>query len=380
MDTIKLKATVTMAAAIQGATGRAGETAVALSPEVLGALTEGQRARLVRHLSRPVGADAYTLAPGVGRSGVNLVLPGTDTSPGAVVAALGGWLDAIAARETQLVAKLDAAGPAAQVEQPAAGELGYGRVADAARVRYGSVAAELEEIAPDHPALTPVRSFVADARARLIAARRAAYLATPVRELVSTGWNVRQPDGDAYDAETRAHYDAACIERDRQKAEARVRDAEREAKVEQEKADREARRDAARAALSAYAIAHLPEYADAAADGYDVGDGVVAAIAEKIAALPDGPKGKVIRQGTTRWGETSWEEAKSPRAQAIELQRRVAAHVATIPACDGAEVDVSRVVRIEYRPEGEDAVKYRGVVVYLETAATDDLAVLFAAE
>ena len=200
METIKLAVVVTVGAAIKAATGKAGGAVVALSPEVLGALSEEQRDVLVRRLVVGVRADEgarLTQASGMTEA---LTLPGADVSPGAVVAALGAWLDTARAAERELERKVEAdPEEGAQVDYAGRGEWSY-----------SSPAAKLAQVFPASPALDPARAAIARKVAAWMAEKRATYLATPPEKLVhDLGPRPVATEPPVLDDETRAHYAAA---------------------------------------------------------------------------------------------------------------------------------------------------------------------------
>jgi len=373
MEVVKLAVVVSVVSAIKAATGRAGATVVALSPEVLGALSAEQREVLARRLVLPVRAEEgarLTQASGMADS---LTLPGADVSPGAVVAALGAWLDAAIASERELERQVEA-DPEAGVQVDYAGR---------GEFAHGSPAAALLRVHPTSPALEPARAAAKRKAAAVLAEKRATYLATPPAKLVNDLLAVRPTVADppVLDDETRAHF--AVAKKIAADTLAAREQREKEDRAKKEAADEAKKKavESATAALAKYALT-VDDLAPAAREGYDMRVGVVDHVCEVIAALADGPKGKVLRDETAAWRRTSWDDAASPRAAVIALRNRIVEHVAalSLPPASALEVEVARVQRIEEEDQDGDTTKYRGIVVWVTGPATSARVVIFRAE
>lgn len=110
MDAISLVVEVPLGAAVREGTGRAGRAAVALSPEVLGALSPPLRELLAGALraetadGRPTGAHLLALGAAGDEAARPLPLPTADTSARAVAEALRGSLERELARRAEAAA------------------------------------------------------------------------------------------------------------------------------------------------------------------------------------------------------------------------------------------------------------------------------------
>lgn len=332
MEAIQLEVIVPVDVALRAGSARAGATTVTLTDELLGRLSEAERATL---------AEAYRderVAPEPGRAGEVLKLQSVDTSPEAVLvalrAALAGYEQGRARNESEKQRRI-AEGVAAIEEGRAFEPNGY---SPTFKVQV------LREIAPKHPALATFEKQ----RAEIAAKARREWMENPQtrRRSLRTGtlelewWAEGDREARAIiDADEKAQQ-AASLERIR---------IEREQEEAKKKAEAEARASFADR-LRAYALT-VPELEPAAREGYDIIAGTFDHLADLCAAEMRATEGVkepvvVIREGSAEWNATSETERPSPRAAAVIAQKSLAERIAKIAAPEGVTIKTWRVQRV----------------------------------
>lgn len=379
METIKIAVKVTMAAAVREATGRAGRATVALTPEVLSALTEGERALLSTSL-QAVEDPAHPHAPteslplGIGdsyRRGSPLVLPTTDTSPEAVVAALRAALFVEGERRAKAEADRRAGALAECVSAESAKIEESGATLPWVRFSVAIRGGIFERVSADRLAawialgVDGARAAAAQARVEAlhaeVAVRNAAetarvastWCARPVAQRVyrdsRRGWLVsRPPCGSDRHAESSAdrEYSAVCPEYPLAVAEAEAECKRLDAVDRAEAEAAEARKAALRETWRRWALTR-PELAPAAEEGYDVigavADDLTSQVETLCRALAVAPREVVIFRGAE---VLDADDRKAPRPAAVAAQKALVAACAALTPPEGMAVEVDRVQRV----------------------------------
>lgn len=113
-------------------------------------------------------------------------------------------------------------------------------------------------------------------------------------------------------------------------------------------------------------------------EGYEVGEAALDLLLDWIARAVCDQGGMnlrllLVREGTPLFGRLSWEERAAPKAYAFDVYDRVLQAVHDVPAPDGVDVFVSRVVRVLEKGEddGCQGEKYTGVVVTFDAPGYD---------
>lgn len=373
---IRLLVRVTRDAAITAATGREGVTPVALTPEVLSALTLEQRA-LCAELLTPSSARDARGNPFTGchelrittSSASVLTIRGATPSDAEVLAALRERLDREAAERDELVRAVDAEGDAA-VEPDSGKATGpvegwYESRVRAWRMRYDSAAEKLSRRAPNHPALQRVRATMQECQERAQAQWVAWYLSHDAATLAA---DARAHEGSYLDGAMReplVRTDTTMALWNASSAVHEARKASEKAAAEAESAAKEAARKAAREALAAYALT-VPTLAPAAREGYDVADAalghiakrvrefVVSASAHQIPIVSDADEG-----AWSLWSHVEREDGTMhvPTPEMIEAWEDICAEAAAFVAPEGTRVTPSRIGEMDVDgsyPEEDD--------------------------
>lgn len=386
---IRLLVRVTRDAAITAATGREGVTPVALTPEVLSALTLEQRA-LCAELLTPSSARDARGNPFTGchelrittSSASVLTIRGATPSDAEVLAALRERLDREAAERDELVRAVDAEGDAA-VEPDSGKATGpvegwYESRVRAWRMRYDSAAEKLSRRAPNHPALQRVRATMQECQERARAQWVAWYLSHDAATLAA---DARAHEGSYLDGAMReplVRTDATMALWNASSAAHEARKASEKAAAEAESAAKEAARKAAREALVAYALT-VPTLAPAARAGYDVADAALDHLATAVAdaVREHVPSAVLVSKGDKdaweAWSLTGRDDGTMdvPSASSVSTWENVATTVATLKSPVGVEISVERIGELDVDgsyPEADDHAPL-GFVVYVGSAA-----------
>lgn len=409
MEALKIAVSVTPAAAIREATGRAGRTTVTLTPEVLAALSDAERALLSTSLQAvedPTDrhAPVERLPLGIGdsyRRGAPLVLPSTDTSPAAVVSALRAALVVESERRAKIEAERRAgalaevaAAEAAVIEESGA-TLPWVRFSVAIRGRIFErvstdrlaawIALGVDE-ARAHAAQAHIEALHAEAAQRNAAetARVASeWCSRPVAKRVyrdaRRGWLVsRPPCGSDRHAESSAdrEYGAACPEYALAMAEAEAECKRFDAVDRAEAEAAEARKAALRETWRRWALTR-PELAPAAEEGYDVIGAVADDLASQVEtlcrALAVAPREVVIFRGAE---VLDADDRKAPRPAAVAAQKALVVACATLTPPEGMEIEVDRVQRVTIESDEGDKRHRTALVVQLTSPITTPRAVV----
>lgn len=165
----------------------------------------------------------------------------------------------------------------------------------------------------------------------------------------------------------------AAWEAEAEKAEAKAKAAKAEAE-----AAAKAAKERATLGARAYAIAHVPELAEAAEHGYRVAGAVAEAyaraIVEALAVEKPGMRASsaVLKAGTAQHRNTKWAERAAPSAYAVRAQRQLVAVVEKSPRPDGWDVEVLRVQRLTLPDEEGTPLHYTALVVVIHSPVSDE--------
>ena len=350
MEAIELEVHVPVDVALRAGSAKAGATTVTLTDELLGQLSEAERATL---------AEAYRnerIAPEPGRAGEVLRLQSVDTSPEAVLAALR----AVLARYEQGRARNESERQQSIAEGVAAIE--EGRAFEPNGHSPTFKVQVLQELAPKHPALATFEKQRTELAARL----RREWMENPQSRQRSLRTGTLELEWWAEgDREVLAIINAdekakRVVDLERSRVEREQEEAKKKATAEERArvADR----------LRAYALT-VPDLEPAAREGYDIIAGTFDHIAELCAAemrTTEGVKEPVvvIREGSAEWNETSETERPSPRAAAVLAQKSLAERIAKIAAPEGSTIETLRVQRVTMKRNDRE-VSRTALVVYV---------------
>lgn len=313
MKTITVPCTITLAAALGANRASYGDVDVALTDDAVASLSPRAKAIVERRL----------------RSSTRTLLPTADASPTAVVEALEAEARAEAEAEEKAKAEREA------------------RIAKAIEAPIESWI--LTNSWSDEP-----------------------YLAAPAiygDELRDPRLAARQREAEAL---LRPRHQAWQADRDAAKA-------AREAKEAAEAEAKEAAKERAKRGAIAYAIEHCPEIREAAEAEYEIKGAVANAYATTLAREFDRTPGprcewRILRERTSAYNNTSWEERAAPSSIVVRAQQRLAKIAESTPRPDGWDVEVLRVQRVS-PPEdenGEQPSHYTALVAVISSPITDD--------
>lgn len=416
MDTIKIAVRVTAESAVREGTGRAGRATVALTPEVLAALTDSERTLLASAL-QAVEDPAHPHAPtealplGIGdgyRRGNPLALPSTDTTPEAVVQALRSALTVEAERRAKVEAERRAgalaevvAAETARMEESTSATpwrrfsvwIRGGIFERVSADRLASWIALGVDAARARAAQAHVEALCAEAARRNaaeVARVASAWCSRPVAQRVyrdsRRGWlPFRPPCGSDRHAEGTAdrEYSAACPEYPLALAEAAAECKRLDAVDTAEAEAAEARKTALRETWREWALTR-PELAPAAADGYDVIGACADDVAAQVMALAQGVPGvtrlETFQGGTKAWGRLAMADRKAPRPAAIAAQKTLAMGCGLLTMPEGMDAVVERVQRVSITTDGSygdtETAHATALVVQLTSPITTPRAVV----